>query len=135
MKKTILLLSIILTINTLHSQSYYYSKRIESMRYLNSNGDKATKLIKSENGNYKLVFEIGELNGKSIPLFSEYINNIDQGYYTLHENLLNREISGKIYETGIYFSTLLNTTVNVFISTDKNNLIIFTNNKVIEYKK
>jgi hypothetical protein len=136
MKKQIFLTVIIGFLATIsYSQNYYFKQKDEFIQYTNSKGEFTTKLEKTTYGNYKMVFEMGNLNGKKIPLFTEYIENVDMGYYALLEQKRSQEQKGKIYEVYIYYSTETEGEVRVLFSTDKTSLVIFKNGKITEYKK
>lgn len=83
MKKTLLIVFLFILGNNLYSQDYYFKQKDEFIQYTNSEGVFTTKLTKTTYGNYKMIFEIGNLNGKKIPLFTEYNDNEDMGYYAL----------------------------------------------------
>lgn len=118
----------------LYSQSYYFKQKDESIQYKNSQGGFSTKLEKSTVGKFEMKFEIGSSNGKEYPLFTEYNNGKDMGWYGLLEQKTSQEVKGKIYEGFTYYSTVRNVTVTVFFSRDKSSLIIFSNDDIIEYK-
>lgn len=135
MKKTLLIVLFFILGNNLYSQSYYFKQKDEFIQYTNSKGIFTTKLEKTTYGNYKMAFEIGSLNGKQIPLFTEYNDNVDRGYYTLLEQKGSQEQKGKIYEVYSYYSTNTGGEVTILFSTDKLSLVIFKNGKITEYKK
>lgn len=118
-----------------YSQNYYYSKKVESLRYTNSKGVKSFKLINTVNGNFKLSHTLSTENFGSKPLFTVYEDNIDSGYYVLFSQISNNEYGNTIYEQGTYFSTNISANVVVLTSLDKTRVIIYENNKVIEYVK
>ena len=120
--------------HSLYSQNYYFKQKDEFVQYTNSQGVFTTKLVKTTYGNYKMAFEIGNSNGKRIPLFTEYNDNIDMGYYALLEQKRSQEQKGKIYEVYSYYSTDTQGEVTVLFSTDKLSLVIFKNGKITEYK-
>ena len=120
--------------NNLYSQNYYFKQKDEFIQYTNSKGVFTTKLEKTTYGNYKMAFEIGNSNGKKIPLFTEYNDNIDMGYYALLEQKRSQEQKGKIYEVYSYYSTATGAEVTILFSIDKLSLVIFKNGKITEYK-
>jgi len=134
MKKTLLIVLLILLGNNLYSQNFYFKQKDEFIQYTDSQGVFTTKLVKTTYGNFKMVFEIGSSNGKRIPLFTEYNDNKDMGYYTLLKQERSQEIKGKIYEVFSYYSTDYQGEVTVLFSTDKLSLVIFKNGKITEYK-
>ena len=71
---------------------------------------------------------------KKIPLFTEYNDNVDMGYYALLKQERSQEKKGKIYEVYSYYSTDTEGEVTVLFSTDKLSLVIFKNGKRTEYK-
>ncbi|WP_291111966.1 MULTISPECIES: hypothetical protein [unclassified Flavobacterium] len=133
MKKNLFVLFLIIG-NSLYSQNYYFKQKDEFIQYTNSKGVFTTKLEKTIYGDYKMAFEIGNSNGKRIPLFTEYNNNVDMGYYALLEQKNSQEQKGKIYEVYSYYSTDSSGEVTVLFSTDKLSLVIFKNGKMTEYK-
>ena len=134
MKKTLLIILLVILGNNLYSQNYYFKQKDEFIQYTNSNGVFTTKLEKTTYGNYKMAFEIGNLDGKKIPLFTEYNDNVDMGYYALLKQERSQEKKGKIYEVFSYYSTDTEGEVTVLFSTDKLSLVIFKNGKITEYK-
>ena len=134
MKKTLFIVFLFIMSNNLYSQNYYFKQKDEFIQYTNSKGVFTTKLEKTTYGNYKMAFEIGNSNGKKIPLFTEYNDNIDMGYYALLEQKRSQEQKGKIYEVYSYYSTDTEGEVTVLFSTDKLSLVIFKNGKITEYK-
>ena len=110
MKKTLFIVFLFIMSNNLYSQNYYFKQKDEFIQYTNSKGVFTTKLEKTTYGNYKMAFEIGNSNGKKIPLFTEYNDNIDMGYYALLEQKRSQEQKGKL------------------------SLVIFKNGKITEYK-
>jgi hypothetical protein len=134
MKKTFLIILLLILGNNLYSQNYYFKQKDEFIQYTNSKGVFTTKLEKTTNGDYRMEFEIGNLNGKKIPLFTEYNNNVDMGYYTLLRQNNSQEKKGKIYDVYSYYSTDTGGEVVVLFSIDKLSLVIFKNGKITEYK-
>lgn len=133
MKKALFILSLFILSNNLYSQYYYYSKRTESVKYVNSEGVSTSKVIKANSGNFKLYFEKSGIDGKDV--FTEYINDIDNGYYTLVKKYENREFKGKIFEQGLFFSTDNQGGVMVSNTLNKDRLIIFKGDKIIQYDR
>jgi hypothetical protein len=133
MKKTIIIALLLLSFGNLYSQNYYYSKRTESIKYIDSNGKNKSKVIKANTGNFKLYFEKSGIDGKDV--FTEYINDNDMGYYALVEKYSNKEFNGKLFEQGLYFSTDYQDGVIVANSLNKDRLIIFKGDKIIQYDK
>lgn len=134
MKKTLLIVFLFIMANNLYSQDYYFKQKDEFIQYTNSKGVFTTKLEKTTYGNYKMAFEIGNSNGKRIPLFTEYNDNVDMGYYALLKQERSQEKKGKIYEVYSYYSTDTQGEVTVLFSTDKLSLVIFKKGKITEYK-
>jgi hypothetical protein len=134
MKKTLFIVFLFIMSNNLYSQNYYFKQKDEFIQYTNSKGVFTTKLEKTTYGNYKMAFEIGNSNGKKIPLFTEYNDNIDMGYYALLEQKRSQEQKGKIYEVYSYYSTATGAEVTILFSIDKLSLVIFKNGKITEYK-
>lgn len=120
--------------NNLYSQNYNFKQKDEFISYKNSQGVMATKLEKTTYGDFKMAFEIGNSNGNRTPLFTEYNNDIDIGWYALLKQGVSQELKGKIYEVYSYYSTDIEGEVTVLFSRDKSSLVIFKNGKVIEYK-
>lgn len=119
--------------NTMLSQNYYYSKRVEAIKYIDSNGKNASKILKANTGNFRMFFELNLQNNK--PLFTEYINDRDMGWYGLLQEVENKEYNGTIYEQGFFFSTDYSERVFVTYSLNKEHLTIFKGNKIIDYKR
>ena len=134
MKKTLFIVFLFIMSNNLYSQNYYFKQKDEFIQYTNSKGVFTTKLEKTTYGNYKMAFEIGNSNGKKIPLFTEYNDNIDMGYYALLEQKRSQEQKGKIYEVYSYYSTATGAEVTILFCIDKLSLVIFKNGKITEYK-
>ena len=130
MKKTLFIVFLFIMSNNLYSQNYYFKQKDEFIQYTNSKGVFTTKLEKTTYGNYKMAFEIGNSNGKKIPLFTEYNDNIDMGYYALLEQKRSQEQKGKIYEVYSYYSTATGAEVTILFSIDKLSLVIFKNGKI-----
>jgi len=136
MKKQIFLTVIIGFLATIsYSQNYYFKQKDFFIQYTDSNGIFKTVLDKTTNGNYKIVFGIDELNGKSFSYFTEYNNGLELGTYALLEQKRSQEQKGKIYEVYVYYSTETEGEVTVLFSIDKSSLVIFKNGKITEYKK
>ncbi len=133
MIKTIIISCLFFTFNNLYSQDYYYSKRVESLKYIDSNGKNSSKVIKTNTGSFKLEFEKNNIDGKD--LFTEYINNVDMGYYTLTQKYSNREFNGQIFEQGLFYSTDFGSGVIVAYTINKSRLIIFKGDRIIQYDK
>ena len=132
MKKLLAFLLFMSASNCLFSQNYYFKQKDELFQYTNSKGEFVTKLENTSYGNYKMEFELDNINGK--PLFTEYNNNEDMGYYMLLEQNGFQEQNGKIYEVSYYYSTVTRGRVLVLFSKDKKSLVIFKNGKITEYK-
>lgn len=132
MKKLLAFLLFMTASNCLFSQNYYFKQKDELFQYTNSKGEFVTKLENTSYGNYKMEFELDNINGK--PLFTEYNNNEDMGYYMLLEQNGFQEQKGKIYEVSYYYSTVTRGRVLVLFSKDKKSLVIFKNGKITEYK-
>jgi hypothetical protein len=133
MRKTIIIVCLFFAFNNLYSQNYYYSKRTESLKYIDSNGKNSSKVIKANTGNFKLEFEKNNIDGKD--LFTEYINNTDMGYYSLTQKYTNREFNGQIFEQGLFYSTDYGSGVIVAYNINKTRLIIFKGDRIIQYDK
>lgn len=131
-KKTILLL-LFFTSSQIIAQNYYYSKRTESVKYIDSNGKNTSKVIKANTGNFKLYYEKNGLDGKDV--FTEYINDEEIGYFALVKKYDNKEFNGKIFQQGYYFSTEIQDGVIVSNTLNKDRVIIFIGNKIIQYDK
>ena len=58
MRKTIIIACLFFALNNLYSQNYYYCKRTESVKIIDSNGKNSSKVIKANTGNFKLEFDI-----------------------------------------------------------------------------
>jgi len=134
MKNFILILLLSTFGSNLFSQNHYFKQKDEFIQYTNANGVSKTKLTKTSYGNYKMAFEVGNSNGQKIPLFTEYNDNVDMGYYTLIKQGRSQEMNGKIYEVYSYYSTDSGGEVTVLFSTDKLSLVIFKNGTITEYK-
>jgi hypothetical protein len=132
MKNLLAFLLFMTASNYLFSQNYNFKQKDELFQYTNSKGEFVTKLENTSYGNYKIEFELDNINGK--PLFTEYNNNEDMGYYMLLEQNGFQEQKGKIYEVSYYYSTVTRGRVLVLFSKDKKSLVIFKNGKIIEYK-
>lgn len=133
MRKTIIIVCLFFAFNNLYSQNYYYSKRTESLKYIDSNGKNSSKVIKANTGNFKLEFEKNNIDGKD--LFTEYINNTDMGYYSLTQKYTNREFNGQIFEQGLFYSTDYGSGVIAAYNINKTRLIIFKGDRIIQYDK
>lgn len=131
-KKTILLF-LFFTSSQIIAQNYYYSKRTESVKYIDSNGKNTSKVIKANTGNFKLYYEKNGLDGKD--LFTEYINDEEIGYFALVKKYDNKEFNGKIYQQGYYFSTEIQDGVIVSNTLNRDRVIIFIGDKIIQYDK
>ena len=132
--KKILITTLLIICGKLYSQNYFYKQKDTFIQYTNSKGVFTTKLDNTTYGDYKMKFEVGNSNGKNIPLFTEYNNNIDMGYYALLEQKRSQEQKGKIYEVYSYYSTDTGGEVTVLFSIDKLSIVIFKNGKITEYK-
>lgn len=132
MKKILAFLMFITMSNCLFSQTYYFKQKDELIQYTNTKGEFVTKLENTSYGNYKMEFELDNIQSK--PLFTEYNNNEDMGYYMLLEQNGFQEQRGKIYEVSYYYSTVTRGKVLVLFSRDKKSLVIFKNGKITEYK-
>jgi hypothetical protein len=132
MKNLLAFLLFMTASNYLFSQNYNFKQKDELFQYTNSKGEFVTKLENTSYGNYKIEFELDNINGK--PLFTEYNNNEDMGYYMLLEQNGFQEQKGKIYEVSYYYSTVTRGRVLVLFSKDKKSLVIFKNGKITEYK-
>jgi hypothetical protein len=133
MKKILIITTLLFSFSNLFSQNYYYSKRVESLKYRDSNGKNKSKVIKANTGNFKLYFEKNGIEGKDI--FTEYINDNEMAYYALIEKYNDKELNGKIYEQGLFFSTENQDGVTVANTVNKDRLIIFSGDKIIQYDK
>ena len=133
MWKYILLFLVSFTSNELMSQNYYFTKRTESIKYIDSNGKSTSKVIKTNSGNFMLYYEKSGLDGKDV--FTEYINGEEIGYFALVKKYDNKEFKGKIFEQGYYFSTEIQDGVIVANSLNKDRVIILIGDKIIQYDK
>ena len=134
MKKILLIILLCFLGSTLYSQNYYFKQKEEFIQYTNSKGVFTTKLEKTTLGNYKMAFEKSEINGKIYPLFTEYNDNRELGYYALLDKQSSQEKKGKVYEIYSAYSTETGGKVTVLFSTDKLSLVIFKNGTITEYK-
>lgn len=132
-KALLLIFALVFTANS-YSQNYYFKQKLISIQYTTSKGTTSSKLEKSNYGNYKMSFEISNLDGKRVPLFTEYNDGADMGYYMLVEQKRSQEVNGKIYEVNSYYSTETEGGVNVYFAIDKSSMIIIKNGRIIEYK-
>lgn len=111
------------------SQDFYYSKKLE---YLDNN------LISNTKGNYRLEFEIGNLQGQQLPLFTIYHNDVEQTWLAFTENKgsMKKQGSNEILSKDLYFDTKTSQGTLVLSSSNKDKIIIFyNNNKRVEYYK
>ena len=126
MKKLLTLFLILFSLNSF-SQDVYYAKKLE---YVNG------KLTSNTQGNYKLSFAVGSINGKQQPYFTIYHNNIEQTWlaFTEHRGYLKRD--SEVLSEDLYFDTKTSQGAMVLSSPNKDKIIIFyNNNKRVEYYK
>jgi hypothetical protein len=90
--------------NCLFSQNYFFKQKDELIQYTNSIWEFVPKLENTSYGNYKMEFELDYIQCK--PLFTEYNNNEDMGYYMLLEQNGFQEQNGKVYEVSYYYYTV-----------------------------
>lgn len=111
------------------SQDFYYAKKLE---YFNG------QLTSITQGNYKLSFEVGSLQGKQIPLFTIYHNSIEQTWlsFTQNQGSMKSTNTNEILSKDLYFDTKTSQGAIVLSSPNKDKIIIFySNNKRVEYYK
>lgn len=128
MKKLLTFLLILFSFSS-YCQDVYYIRKLEY-----SNG----QLTSKTQGNYKLSFEVGSLQGKNIPLFTIYHNNVEQRYLAFTENQgsMKDNSTGEILSKDLYFDTKTSNGAIVLSTPNKDKVIIFYyNNTRVEYYK
>ncbi len=115
-----------------YPQNLTFHTRDESASYIDQSGNKKYEEISNKKGNYQVeIIKAAEV--KNSPIIEIYGDSNQKGYYVFVSTLNNIKMNGKLYEGSHFFSTGLNTGVNIYLSFDKSSLIIEFKNKIIWY--
>ena len=131
MKKIISLILVLVSIN-LHSQEYSFNRKLVSVKYVDSKGNKKQSMISKTDNSYKINFEKAA-EARNSPIISIYNDNDEKGYYAFSKKFDNTEIGGYLYECNLFFSTERNDGVTIYFAFDKSHFIIVYQDKIIEY--
>lgn len=131
MKKVTLLFLILISFAT-YSQEYTFNRKLVSVKYTDSKGNKKQSTLSKTDGNYRITFEKAT-EQKYSPIIQIYNDNDEKGYYAFSKKYDNTEIGGHLYECNLFFSTERNDGVTVYFAFDKSHFIIVYQDKISEY--
>jgi hypothetical protein len=103
MKNIIVHFLILMSIGV-YSEEYYFNRKLVSVKYSDSNGNKKQNTISKIDNSYRIVFEKAA-EQKNSPIIQIYNDNEEKGYYAFVQKYENPEIGGgrSIYMNVIYF--------------------------------
>lgn len=136
MKKFSLIFALIFFLGA-YSQEYTFNKKIVSVKYTDSKGNKKYTVVSNTNNEYKFKFEKAA-EPKHSPLIYVYNDSDEIGKpynFAFSKKYDNIEIDGKIFEQSLFFSFQRNDGVIILFSFDKTRLLISYQDKMIEYIK
>ena len=131
MKKIISLLLVLISF-TAYSQEYNFNRKLLSVKYTDSQGNKKQKTLSKSDNNYKITFEKAA-EQKNSPIIQIYNDSEERGYYVFVKKFDNREIGGNLYECSTFFSTERNDGLTIYFAFDKSHFIIMYDDKIQEY--
>lgn len=131
MKKVTLLFLILISFAT-YSQEYTFNRKLVSVKYTDSKGNKKQSTLSKTDGSYRITFEKAT-EQKYSPIIQIYNDNDEKGYYAFSKKYDNTEIGGHLYECNLFFSTERNDGVTVYFAFDKSHFIIVYQDKISEY--
>lgn len=115
--------------NFCYSQTYIFSKKRESVKYTNFQGEERFKTISTEKGKYRVLFH--EAGGYKF--FTLFENDNEGGWFRFLEKEDNMEIDGVIYSQSYYGPPKNLEAVLVYFAIDKSCMMIMSHDKLTEY--
>lgn len=115
-----------------YPQKLTFYKKDVSAPYINQYGKTSYQNISYGSGVYEFSFSRAT-EVKNSPILDIYGDTDEKGYYAFISTLDNFKMGEKVYEGNIFYSTSLETGVNIYLAFDKSSLIIVTKKKVIRY--
>lgn len=131
MKKVISLILVLISMN-LYSQEYSFNRKLVSVKYVDSKGNKKQSTISKTDNSYKISFEKAT-DPRNSPIISIYNDNDESGYYAFSKKFDNTEIGGYLYECNLFYSTERSDGVTIYFAFDKSHFIIVYQDKIVEY--
>jgi hypothetical protein len=104
MKNIIVHFLILMSIGV-YSEEYYFNRKLVSVKYSDSNGNKKQNTISKIDNSYRIVFEKAA-EQKNSPIIQIYNDNEEKGYYAFVQKYENPEIGGGteyLYECNLFF--------------------------------
>ena len=130
--KNIFVLFLILISISVYSQEYNFNRKLVSVKYNDSNGNKKQNTISKKDNSYRIVFEKAA-EQKNSPIIQIYNDNEEKGYYAFVKKYENTEIGGHLYECNLFFSTERKDGVTIYFAFDKSHFIVIYQDKISEY--
>lgn len=131
MQKIIILILFLITISS-YSQEYKFNRKLISVKYNDSKGNKKQNTISKTDSLYRITFEKAA-EQKNSPIIQIYNDNEEKGYYAFVKKYDNTEIAGHLYECSLFFSTEKDDGVTIYFAFDKSHFIMIYQNKIYEY--